>query len=95
MTSKFQTKVIKEMEAKGYLVLKLIRMNKAGYPDLLCIKENEPNIWVECKETKDSLKNLQKLRIDQLNEIGNVAYCLQDTKGKIYPNKNENETLNF
>ena len=83
------------MEVKGYLVLKIIRLNKTGYPDLFCIKENEPNIWIECKESKDTLKPLQKLRIDQLNEIGNVAYCLQDGKGIIYPIEQTKEILNF
>jgi hypothetical protein len=83
------------MEAKGYLVLKIIRLNKTGYPDLLCIKENEPNIWIEVKEEKDTLKPLQKLRIDQLNEIGNIAYCLQDAKGIIYPIEQKKEVLNF
>ena len=83
------------MEAKGYEVFKIIRMNKTGYPDLLCIKKNEPNIWIECKEKKDTLKPLQKLRIDQLNEIGNIAYCLQDGKGIIYPIDQRKEVLNF
>ena len=83
------------MEAKGYLVLKIIRLNKTGYPDLLCIKENEPNIWIEVKEEKDTLKPLQKLRIDQLNEIGNVAYCLQDAKRIIYPIEQIKEILKF
>jgi hypothetical protein len=83
------------MEAKGYLVLKIIKLSDSGYPDLLCIKDNEPNIWIECKEKKDTLKPLQKLRIDQLNAIGNVAYCLQDGKGKIYPTDEIKETLIF
>jgi hypothetical protein len=39
----------------------------------------------EFKEAKDTLKPLQKLRIDQLNWTGFNAYCLQDGKGKIYP----------
>lgn len=93
--SKFQSKVIKEYESKGYLVLKIIRLNYNGYPDLLCIKENETNLWIECKEAKDTLKPIQKLRIDQLNKIGNKAICLQDGKGIIYPNQKESETLNF
>jgi Holliday junction resolvase len=83
------------MEAKGFLVLKIIRLNKNGYPDLLCIKKNEIDIWIECKEKKDTLSPLQKLRIDQLNEIGKIAYCLQDGKGLIYPIKSEKKILNF
>lgn len=93
--SKFQSKLIKEYEDKGYLVLKTIRLNINGYPDLLCIKENEPNLWIESKEEKDTLKPIQKLRIDELNAIGNKAICIQDGKGIIYPDGKINEVLNF
>ena len=84
-----------DLKAQGYLVLKIIRLNENGYPDVLAMKENEPNIWIECKEAKDTLKPIQKLRIDELNKIGNIAYCLQDGKGKIYPNEKEVEHLDF
>jgi hypothetical protein len=93
--SKFQSKIIKEYEDKGYLVLKTIRLNVNGYPDLLAMKSNEPTIFIEVKEAKDILKPLQKLRIDQLNQKGFKAICLQDGKGVIYPNGKINEVLNF
>lgn len=83
--SAYQTKVIKEMEAKGYTVLKIIRLNKNGYPDLLCIKKDEINVWIECKEKNDVLKELQMFRIDELNSMGQKAFCAQDGKGIIYP----------
>jgi len=85
MASNFQKKVIKEMKAKGFTVLKIIRLNENAYPDLLCLKKNEPDHWIECKEGSDSLKPLQAKRIDELNEIGKKAYCIHDTKGLIYP----------
>jgi len=81
----YQTKIIKEMESKGYTVLKIVRLNKTGFPDLLCIKQNEIDIWIECKEKNDTLKPLQKLRIDELNKLGKNSFCLQDGKGVIYP----------
>jgi hypothetical protein len=93
--SKFQSKIIKEYEDKGYLVLKTIRLNVNGYPDLLCLKSNEPTIFIEIKEKKDDLKPLQELRIDELNKLGFKAFCLQDSKGIIYPDGKEKETLNF
>lgn len=87
----FQTKVIKKLESKGYLVLNVIRLSASGYPDLLAIKDNV-NLWIECKELKDTLKPLQKHRIDVLNKIkGNIAICLKDTKGIIYPEQYDNE----
>lgn len=85
MASNYQKKLIKEMQSKGYTVLKTIRMNNNGYPDLLCMKAGEIDEWIESKELDDDLKPLQKLRIDQLNALGKRAYCMQDTKGIIYP----------
>jgi len=84
-----------DLKAQGYLVLKIIRLNENGYPDVFATKKDCPNIWVECKEAKDTLKPIQKLRIDELNKRGNIAYCLQDGKGIIYPNEKEVETLDF
>ena len=64
-------------------------------PDLLAMKSNEPTIFIEVKEAKDALKPLQKLRIDQLNQKGFKAICLQDGKGIVYPDDKEKETLDF
>jgi Holliday junction resolvase len=73
MASKHQTKVIKEMEAKGYFVINLIRTSKNGIPDLLCLKDGE-SIFIECKEKTDTLKPLQEYRLKQLNDLGFKAY---------------------
>lgn len=81
--SSFQKRTIKEYENKGYTVLKIIRLNKSGYADLLCLRDGQ-SIWIECKEKNDTLKPLQKLRIDQLRENGFDAFCLKDGQGKIY-----------
>jgi len=80
---KFQSKVIKEYQDKGYIVLNIIRLSASGYPDLQCLK-NGKSIWIECKEGNDTLKPLQKLRIDQLRSNGFIAFCIHDTKGIIY-----------
>ena len=73
--SKHQTKVIKKYESLGYFVINLIRTNKNGIPDLLCLKDGEKPLFIECKEKKDTLKPLQKFRIKQLKELGFDAYC--------------------
>tara|TARA_R110000782_G_scaffold24956_1_gene64881 strand:- start:988 stop:1254 length:267 start_codon:yes stop_codon:yes gene_type:complete len=88
MASKFQTKTIKEYEAKGYIVINLIKTNKNGITDLMCLK-NGKSIFIECKERNDTLKPLQKFRIDELIKQGFEAFALQDIKGVIYPKKNE------
>lgn len=81
--SKFQSKIIKEYQEKGYKVLNIIRLSENGFPDLMAMK-NGKTIWIECKEAEDSLKPLQKYRIDQLRLDGFEAFAVQEGKGKIY-----------
>lgn len=83
--SAYQNKIKREFQNKGYTVLKIVRLSDSGYPDLLAMKLGEPDTWIECKEDKDTLKELQKFRIDELNKLGKRAFCTQDTKGIIYP----------
>ena len=75
--SKFQTKIKKELEKNGFKVLKLIRLSENGYPDLLALKDGKAS-FIEIKEANDTLKPLQKHRIDELRELGFEAKCLQD-----------------
>lgn len=60
-----QKKIITQLEKQGYFVLKLIKCNKNGYPDLLAIKENE-TIFIEVKRPDGVLSELQKVRIKEL-----------------------------
>jgi Holliday junction resolvase len=69
MSSKHQTRVIKQYEAEGWYVINLIRTNKNGIPDLLCLKDGNA-IFIECKEKTDTLKPLQQYRINELKELG-------------------------
>lgn len=87
--SKFQTKIIKKLEKSGFTVIKTIRLNKSGYPDVLAMKKNHPDLWIEVKEPGDTLKDLQKRRIDQLNELDKIAVCIHSEKGLIYPDKDD------
>ena len=84
--SSFQTKVKAYYKAKGYNVLKIIKLSDNGYPDLMCLK-NGKTIFVEVKEEDDFLKPLQKLRINELNNNGFIAFCLQKNNGIIYGDK--------
>jgi Holliday junction resolvase len=78
MASKHQVKVMKDMEAKGYMVIKLIKTNCNGIPDLLCLKDGKA-IFIECKEKRDTLKPLQEFRIKQLKQLGFEAYVNQSS----------------
>ena len=83
MASIFPTKVKKAFQEQGYKVLNDIKLSENGYPDLMVMKAGK-TIFIECKEITDTLKPLQKLRIDELIELGFDAVCLKDTKGIIY-----------
>ena len=83
MASSFQNKVRDFMRSRGYTVVSVIKLSANGYPDLMCMKQGKV-IWIECKEIHDTLKPLQKHRIQELRQNGFKAYCLQDKKGKIF-----------
>lgn len=83
MASKHQTKIINEYKKKGYYVINLIKTNKNGIPDLLCLKENEKPLFIECKEKNDTLKPLQKFRIEELKKLGFEAIV---SKSIVYTN---------
>ncbi len=70
---KIQSKKIKLLEAEGYFVLKLIKTNKNGIPDLLALHKNKPSLFVECKTPKGKLSKLQSYRIDQLKQLGFIC----------------------
>jgi Holliday junction resolvase len=68
--SVIQSKKIKELEAKGYYVIKLINTNKNGIPDLIAIPPNSDVLFVEVKGPKGKTSTLQDWRIKELKEKG-------------------------
>jgi Holliday junction resolvase len=79
----YQEEIIKAYEKDGYLVLKTIRLNKSGFPDIIALKDGNA-VFIEVKEENDTLKPLQKKRIDALKKQGFNAFCVQKNKGVIY-----------
>lgn len=65
-----QSKKIKELEAEGYYVLKLIKTNKNGIPDLLALHPNNTVLFVEVKTKKGRVSKLQEYRLKELKEYG-------------------------
>ncbi len=65
-----QSKRIKELEAEGYYVLKLIKTNKNGIPDLLAIPPNCEVLFSEVKTPKGKVSVLKKYRLKELEEYG-------------------------
>ena len=66
----YQNKLIKSLEKEGWFVLKLIKTNKNGIPDLLAIKEGERPYFIEVKGVKGKPSKLQEYRIKELNSLG-------------------------
>lgn len=66
--AKYQAKLIKQYEAEGWYVLKLIVTNKNGIADLLLLKPNEVR-FVEVKAKNGKLSELQKYRIEELKKL--------------------------
>lgn len=65
-----QNKRIKQLEAEGYYVLKLIKTNKNGIPDVVAIGPNSDVIFSEIKTPTGRLSKLQEYRLKELNKHG-------------------------
>lgn len=65
-----QSRRIKELEAQGYYVIKLVRTNKNGIPDLIAIPKNSDVLFCEVKRPEGRLSKLQEYRIKELNQHG-------------------------
>tara|TARA_R110000751_G_scaffold1560_4_gene5810 strand:+ start:12484 stop:12723 length:240 start_codon:yes stop_codon:yes gene_type:complete len=68
--SDIQSKRIKQLEAQGYYVIKLLKTNKNGIPDLIAIPKDSDVLFSEIKTPKGRLSKLQEYRIKELKEYG-------------------------
>jgi|TARA_R110002167_G_scaffold5179_3_gene24234 Holliday junction resolvase len=68
-----QAKRIKQLEADGYYVIKLIKTNKNGIPDLVAIPPNCGVIFSEIKKPKGVVSAIQKYRIKELDNHGVIT----------------------
>lgn len=65
-----QSKRIKQLEAEGYYVLKLIKTNKNGIPDLIAIPQGCDVLFSEVKRPTGKLSKLQEYRLKELEKHG-------------------------
>jgi hypothetical protein len=65
-----QSKRIKELEDDGYYVIKLIKTNKNGIPDLLAIPPNANVLFSEVKTPTGKVSKLQEFRHKELKDKG-------------------------
>ena len=65
-----QAKRIKQLEAEGYYVLKLIKTNRNGIPDIIAIPPNSGVLFSEVKTKTGRLSKLQEYRLKELDGYG-------------------------
>lgn len=65
-----QSKRIKELEAEGYYVIKLVKTNKNGIPDLIAIPSGSDVLFVEVKSSSGKVSKLQEFRHEELKKHG-------------------------
>jgi Holliday junction resolvase len=65
-----QKKRIDQLEKEGYYVLKLVKTNKNGIPDVLAIPPGSGVIFSEIKTPKGKLSPIQEYRLKELDKHG-------------------------
>ena len=65
-----QSKRIKQLEAEGYYVIKLVKTNKNGIPDIIAIPKDSGVLFSEVKTQKGRVSKLQEYRLKELKEHG-------------------------
>ncbi len=65
-----QKKRIEELEAQGYYVIKLIKTNKNGIPDLIAIPPGSDVLFSEVKKPDGKVSKLQEYRLKELTKYG-------------------------
>lgn len=78
LESKIQSKIINKLNSDGWMVVKLIKTNLNGIPDLLALKNNKA-IFIEVKSEKGKLSEIQKYRINELKNHGFEVHILNST----------------
>ena len=76
LESAIQSKVIKELEAHGWYVVKLMQTNKNGIPDLIAHKEGR-TIYMEIKRPNLRPTPLQDLRHLEIKSHGIMVYTIR------------------
>lgn len=81
-----QKQIIDYLEKGGHYVVKTIRTNKAGVPDLIVCTLGAGKFYaieVKAEGKKFNTTKLQKLHIDLINKTGGEAFvadCIDDVK---------------
>jgi Holliday junction resolvase len=69
-----QNELIKELESEGYYVIKLMKTNKNGIPDIIAIEPGGLVSFYEVKKGMNKLSPLQEYRKEELVKHGCVVH---------------------
>lgn len=61
---------IKQLESEGYYVIKIIKANKNGLPDILALHPDKGVLFCEVKTPSGKLSKLQEYRLKELKDYG-------------------------
>ena len=61
---------IKQLESEGYYVIKIIKANKNGLPDILALHHDKGVLFSEVKRPEGRLSKLQEYRLKELHDYG-------------------------
>lgn len=73
-----QSKIIKQLEAAGWYVIKLIQTNKNGIPDLIATR-NGMVVYIEVKQPGEDPGPLQKFRHKEIRNTGTTVIVATST----------------
>ena len=74
---KLQSKIIADLDKRGWIVVKTITLSKAGFPDIFAFN-NGKTMFFEVKAKKGVRSQLQQYRIEQLQQQGFTAEFIDD-----------------
>lgn len=77
LESATQAKIIRRMQADGWLCVRLIQTNCNGIPDLLCLKDGSAR-FIEVKRRGEQPRPLQLYRHQQLRQAGFIVEVMNE-----------------
>ena len=75
--AKLQTKIIKDLERKGYYVVKTIKLNKNGLHDIFAFKDGKAT-FIEVKSEGKKPRELQLYRIEEVKDSGIKSFWVDN-----------------
>lgn len=72
-----QAKIKKYLESQGAYVVKVVRANRAGVPDILvCLRGKFVALEVKTPKTKGNVSELQDFNLRKISEAGGFSYVV-------------------